>query len=328
MRAMVINGFGGPEVLQMEEVPTPVPGEGEVLVKIASAGVNPAEWKTRQGKLAEFIEYHFPFIIGFDLAGVVEAVGPGVDRWAVGDRVFGMSEQRVGRDGTYAEYTISVPEMLAPMPEGWSYNQAAGIPVPGTTAYGAMVDAGGLQPGQTVLINGGAGGVGGIAIQIARAIGARVAVTCVAENVDYVTGLGADRAIDFQNEDVPTAVREWEPDGVDVVLDAVGLDTLLPRAVEVVKPGGTYVEIETLLSRASEDQITRAAANDVRVVSNLVAVVRQPEHLAKLAALCDEGKVRPPALEVMPLSEVADAHRRVEKGLLRGKLVLDVTDGI
>lgn len=325
MRAIVINGFGGPEVLHEEEVPTPVPGAGEVLVKIASAGVNPADWKTRQGKLSEFIEYHFPFIIGFDLAGVVEEVGAAVERWKVGDRVFGMSEQRVGRDGTYAEYTISLPEMLAPLPDGWSFNDAAAIPVPGTTAYGAMVDAGGLKAGQTVLINGGAGGVGGIAVQIARALGVGVAVTCGEHNFHYVRQLGADRSIDYRNENVVAAVRDWAPEGVDVVLDAVGLDTLLPRAADVVKPGGTYVEIETLISRAAEEQIADAAAKDVRVISNMIAVMRQPEHLVELAALCDQGKIRPPAIEVMPLGEVAEAHRRVEGGLPRGKLVLEVS---
>jgi NADPH:quinone reductase-like Zn-dependent oxidoreductase len=237
-----------------------------------------------------------------------------------------MSNQKDGKDGTYAEYAIAATDMLAPLPDGWSFADAAALPVPGTTAYGGMVDAGALTAGQTVLINGGAGGVGSIAIQIARALGARVAVTCSASNFGYVEGLGAERAIDYRGDDVVAATRDWAPDGVDLVLDAVGLDTLLPRAVAMVKPGGTYVEIETLISRADEEVVARAAASDVRIVSNMIAVMRQPEHLQKLAALCAAGQIRPPALETLPLGEVAEAHRRIEGGHVRGKIVLEVDD--
>lgn len=324
MRAMVIDGFGTAEVLVPRQIPTPEPGEGEVLVRIACAGVNPADWKTREGRLAEFIEYHFPFVLGFDLAGVVAEVGPGVADWNVGDRVFGMSNQKDGRDGTYAECCVAATDMLARLPQGWNYAQAAALPVPGTTAFGGMVDAGGLKPGQTVLINGGAGGVGSIAIQIARALRARVAVTCSASNFEYVRELGADFAIDYRSEDVVDAVRAWAPDGVDLVLDAVGLDTLLPRAAEVVKPGGSYVEIETLVSRATEEQVAQAAAHGIRLVSNMIAVARQPEHLESLSELCADGHIRPPAIEVMPLDRVAEAHRRIEQGHVRGKIVLEV----
>ncbi len=180
-------------------------------------------------------------MLGFDLAGVVAAVGPGVTRWQVGDQVFGMSNQRNGADGTYAEYCLASSELPAPLPEGWSCADAAGLPVAGSTGYGGMVDAGELQAGQTVLINGGAGGV---AIQIARALGARVAVTCSPKNFDYVTELGAELAIDYRGGDVVSPLRAWAPSGVNQVLDAVGLDTLLPHPEELVAPGGSYVEIE------------------------------------------------------------------------------------
>lgn len=326
MRAMVIDEFGGPDRLHWGELPRPEPDTGEVLVRVACAGVNPADWKTREGKLSSYIQYHFPFVLGFDLAGVVEAVGPGVENCKPGDRVFGMSKQGQGYNGAYAEYCLAGAVFLAPLPPGWSFAEAAALPVAGTTAYGGLVDAGGLKAGQTVLINGGAGGVGSIGIQIAKAFGARVAATCSPANAPYVEGFGAERAIDYRSGDVVKAIRDWAPDGVDLVLDAVGLDTLLPHALDLVAPGGSYVEIETLMSQASEEQVASAAAMGVRIVSNMIAIARLPEHLNGLATLCAEGRMQPPALEVMPLGEAAEAHARVEGQHVRGKIVLEVTD--
>ncbi|MCW0199353.1 NADP-dependent oxidoreductase [Sphingopyxis sp.] len=324
MRAMIIEGFGDADVLHWGDLPTPESGPGEVLVRVACAGVNPADWKTREGKLSAYIDYHFPFVLGFDLAGVVEAAGDGVDAFRPGDRVFGMSRQGQGLDGSYAEYCLADAAFLAPLPSGWSFAQAAALPVAGTTAYGGIVDAGALREGQQLLINGGAGGVGSIGIQVAKALGARVAVTCGADNQAYVRGLGAELAIDYRDGDVVAAVRKWAPDGVDLVLDAVGLDTLLPSVLDIVAPGGRYVEIETLISRAADDLVASAAARDIAILSNMVAVARLPEHLKGLAALCGAGQVTPPAIETMPLGEAAAAHRRVEAQHVRGKIILEV----
>ncbi|MGV3480861.1 MAG: quinone oxidoreductase family protein [Sphingobium sp.] len=326
MRAMVIDGFGGADRLHWAELPRPEPGPGDVRVRVACAGVNPADWKTREGKLSAFIDYHFPFVLGFDLAGVVEAVGAGVDAMKPGDRVFGMSRQGQGHDGAYAEFCIADAAMLAPLPAGWSFADAAALPVAGTTAYGGVVDAGGLKPGQRVLINGGAGGVGSIGIQIARALGARVAVTCSAANADHVLALGAERAIDYRDGDVAEAVRGWAPGGVDLVLDAVGLDTLLPQATDIVAPGGRYVEIETLMSRASEEQVSAAAAAGVQILSNMVAIMRIAEHLRGLAALCEGGGVKPVPTRLMALGDAVEAHRAIESGHARGKIILEVAD--
>ncbi len=326
MRAMVIDGFGGADLLRWAELPQPVAGPGEVLVRVVCAGVNPADWKTREGKLSAYIDYHFPFVLGFDLAGIVEAVGEGVDAFRPGDRVFGMSRQGQGRDGSYAEYCIADAVFLAPLPPGWSFAQAAALPVAGTTAYGGLVDAGELREGQLVLINGGAGGVGSIGIQVAKALGARVAVTCGADNQSYVRELGAELAIDYRGGDVADRIREWASDGVDLVLDAVGLDSLLPSVIDIVAPGGRYVEIETLISRADEALVAGAAARGIAILSNMVAVARLPDHLKGLAALCAARGVRPPAIEAIPLGEVAEAHRRVEAQHVRGKIILDVAD--
>lgn len=325
MRAMVINGFGGPEQLVWGDIPTPEPAAGEVLVRVQCAGVNPADWKTRVGKLSAYIDYHFPFVLGFDFAGIVEAVGAGVDAFGPGDRVFGMSKQGQGRDGSYAEYCIADAAFIAPLPHGWSFAQAAALPVAGTTAYGGLADVGGLSAGQTVLINGGAGGVGSIGIQIAHALGARVAVTCGPDNMSYVRGFGADHAIDYRAGDVAEAVRRWAPDGVDLVLDAVGLGSLLPSAADIVTPGGRYVEIATLVSQASADEVAHAAASRVSILSNMNAVMRLPQHLKELAALCTAGRVKPPAIEILPLGEAAEAHRRIEGQHVRGKIILEVT---
>lgn len=324
MRAMVINAFGGPEQLVWGDLPMPEPGAGEVLVRVACAGVNPADWKTRVGKLSAYIDYHFPFVLGFDLSGIVEAVGKGVGALAPGDRVFGMSKQGQGRDGSYAEYCIADAAFLTPLPTGWSFAQAAALPVAGTTAYGGLVDVGDLQVGQSVLVNGGAGGVGSIAIQVAHALGARVAATCGPDNMSYVRGFGADHAIDYRAGDVAQAVRKWAPDGVDLVLDAVGLDSLLPSALDIVAPGGRYVEIATLISQASVEDVAHAAANGVSILSNMDAVMRLPQHLGGLAALCAAGGVKPPAIEIMPLAEAGEAHRRIEGQHVRGKIILEV----
>jgi NADPH:quinone reductase-like Zn-dependent oxidoreductase len=321
---MVIDSFGEPEVLHRAELPRPQPGPGEVSVRVAYAGVNPADCKARKGMLARFFASRFPFVLGFDVAGVVDAVGAGVTDVKPGDRVFGTSRQGQGIDGSYAEYTTACAALLARVPAGVALAEAAAMPTAGTTAYGGLVDAGGLRAGHSVLINGGAGGVGSIGIQIAKALGARVAVTCSAANADYVKSLGADLAIDYLAQDVPAALRRWAPDGVDLALDAVGLDTLLPRAADIVKQGGSYVEIETLESSASEDQVAHAARHGVRIVSNMIAISRLPEHLAALADLIAQGKVRTPALEIMPLVDAQRAHERLVQRQVRGKIVLEV----
>lgn len=324
MRAMVIDGFGGPDQLQWGEVPKPVPGPGEVLVKIAYAAVNPADWKTREGMLSKYIDYRFPFVLGFDLAGTVEAIGPGVSQWRPGDRVFGTSRQGQGLNGSYAEFAIASATLLATIPDTISDAEAAGLPTAGTTAFGGMVDVGAARAGQSVLVNGGAGGVGSIAIQIAVAQGAKVAATCGPGNIDYVMSLGADLAIDYRNGSVVQAIRKWAPDGVDLVLDAVGQNSLLPQAIDLVKPGGSFVEIETLISEASPAEKAAAADKGVRIVSNMIAIERLPQHLAGLAELVAAGKVRPPATVEMPLAEVAEAHRLVQAGHVRGKIALKV----
>lgn len=327
MRAIVINETGGPEVLQWGEVPKPEVGPRDVLVKVACAAVNPADWKTREGMLSRYITYKFPFVLGFDFAGVVEAAGPEADI-APGTRVFGMARQGQGLNGSYAEYTLADMALVQPVPDNVSMEEAAGLTTAGVTAYGGLIHVGELQAGQTVLIHGGAGGVGSIGIQIARAVGARVATTCSPRNSDYVKNLGAERVIDYHSQDIVEAVREWAPEGVDLVLDAVGQNTLLPRCTDVVKKGGIYVEIETLITQATQEETDAAASKGVRLLHNMIAAMRMPEQLAGLAELLGQGKIHAPEIEVLPLGEAADAQRRVQDGHVRGKIVLRVDDRI
>ncbi|MEM8695980.1 MAG: NADP-dependent oxidoreductase [Pseudomonadota bacterium] len=324
MRAIVIRQCGGPETLERAVIERPEPGPGEVLVRISHAGVNPADWKAREGKLSHYFDYGFPFVLGFDLCGTVAALGPDTTRFSVGDTVFGTSQLGIGRNGSYAGFTTASEFMLAPLPENLGQAEAAGLPTAGTTAYGGLIDVGRLESGQTVLINGGAGGVGSLAIQIAKTTGARVAATCSAANLDFVRKRGAERAVDYAGEDVVEAVRRWAPGGVDLVLDAVGQDTLLPHALDIVKPGGRYVEIETLLSHASAEQTEAARDKGVEILSNMVAIANLPRHLGGLADMIAEGSVEPPPTRIVPLDEVADAHREIEAGHVRGKIVLEI----
>ena len=326
MRAMVIDRFGGPEELHWAELPKPIPGADDVLVRLISSSVNPADWKTREGMLQGYFDYHFPFVLGFDLAGVVVAVGENVRRFRPGDRVFGTSRQGEGYNGSYAEYCLAREATLALLPETLSPAAAASLPTAGSTAYGALVDVGGLQAGQRVLINGGAGGVGSIAIQIAATLGARVAVTCSARNATYVRELGAEYMIDYRAEDVPLAVRRWAPEQVDLIVDAVGLDTLLPHVADLVRPGGRFVEIMTLISHASDAVKGKAAERGINILSNMTAASRIPEHFQGLAALYASGRVKPPAIQSVPLEAVGGAHQQIRDGHVRGKIIVEISD--
>ena len=196
MKAMIIEQTGGPEVLKYAEMPTPEPAAGEVLVKIAYAGVNPADWKNRQGMLEQYRPYYFPYIVGFDAAGVVAAVGEGVTEFSPGDRVVTPTNHGQGGQGSYAEYAVANVDRVARIPDTLSFKQAAALPVAALTAWQALFVRGDIQPGQKVMIHGGSGGLGGFAVQFARLKGAQVAASCSTANVDYLQTLGVERVID------------------------------------------------------------------------------------------------------------------------------------
>ncbi len=327
MRAMVIDRFGGPEVLRLAEVPVPEPGPGEVLIRVSHAGVNPADWKCREGWLAPFFEYRFPFVLGFDLAGVVVKAGEGSTGVAPGDRVLAYSKQGQGEWGSYAEYVRASVDGVVHLPPDLGEAEAAAIPTAGITAWEGVFEAGRLGAGQKVLVHGGAGGAGGVgsyAIQLARHAGAEVAATCGPANQDYVRDLGAALAIDYRDGDIGAKLAQWAPQGVDLILDAVGCGSL-PRAPEMVRRGDIIAAIATLVADEAPHDAASAAQRDVHIVPTMGNYARSGAQLRQLVALFGKGGLRSPPLSILPLREAAEAHRRVQSGHVRGKIVLRVS---
>jgi len=305
MQAVRQHALGGPEVLVVEDVPVPEPGPTEVLVRVTAAGVNPVDWKVRAGGglLGEP-----PFTVGWDVAGVVEKLGAGVTRFAAGDRVFGMP-RFPGQAAAYAEYVTSPSRQLAAVPDGLSDVEAAALPLAGLTAWQALVETAGVGEGSRVLVLGAAGGVGHLAVQIAKARGAWVAGTSSAAKRAFVAGLGADEPLDKEE---PVAIRD-----VDAVLDAVGGETGI-AALPALRDGGVLVT----LSSSAATGLREEAAGRVRVEAILVEPDRTG--MEALAALAAEGALRPHVERTFPLGEAGEAHRLGETGRTRGKIVLEV----
>jgi NADPH:quinone reductase-like Zn-dependent oxidoreductase len=297
VRAVVIHETGGPEVLREEDVDRPEPGDGEVLVRVRAASVNAIDWKYRRGVAPRPL----PATLGEDVSGTVEVSN--ADGVAVGDEVFG-----IAASGGYAELASAAAGALAPRPEGLDHEHAAALPVAGMTAWQALFDLGGLQPGQTALVAGAAGGVGHLAVQFAKHAGARVIGTGSARNRDFVLGLGADEYADYTEQDVATAVGD-----VDVAFDAVGGDTTA-SLVPTLREGGVLV---TIAAAPPED-----AARERGARAELLVMSPDPEQLARIAGLVAGGEVHVEVAEVLPLGQVRRAHELSESGHVRGKIVL------
>jgi NADPH:quinone reductase-like Zn-dependent oxidoreductase len=306
MKAAYFTKFGGPEVLQYGDLPDPAPKPAEIVVDIHAASVNAADWKLRAGQYASVTT--FPYIPGRDFSGVVSALGAGARDFAVGDAVFGVCD--VGNDGAYAEKIAIASAIVARKPSGLSHLECAALALTGLTALIAIEDTLQLKPGETILIQGGAGGVAGFAIQLAKHLGARVISTASAANLEYVRGLGADQVIDYKVQDFTRVVS-----GCDAVFDTVGGDVAL-RSFAVLRPGGRAAFI------ASGNAAPASPRNDV--VSLRPKVGRDRAHLDRVAALVTAGAVRVPETRTYELSQVADAHIVSERRHLRGKLVLKV----
>lgn len=311
MRAIRVERFGGADVLSMAEVDRPEPGPTEVLVRVRAAGVNPVDWKTRAG--GGFAEAAgLPFIPGWDVSGVVEAVAPGVTRFRPGDEVYGMP--RFPRPaGAYAEYVTAPARHLAAKPVNIDHLHAAAIPLAGLTAWQALVDTANLGPRARVVIHAAAGGVGHLAVQIAKARGAYVIATSRGKRRRFVERLGADEVIDSDREDFAATVLD-----ADVVFDVVGGDGVL-RSLEPLRPGGLLVAV----SRAGHPELEGvAAAKGVRATGMLV----EPDYasLEKLTALIIGGRLRVELDTVLPLAQAARAHELGEQGGRKGKIVLEV----
>lgn len=310
MHAIQAIRYGGPDVLKLVQIDKPSPGPGEVLVRVRAAAINPLDWKIRSGIVREFLPVTPPITLGCDLAGVVEAVGEGVNEFSAGDEVFGMP----GILGAFAEYAIVKPNGLALKPTTMSFEEAATIPIAGLSAWQALFTEGELKPGQRVLIHGGAGGTGGVAVQIAHAAGAYVIATASAANLDYVRGLGADEVIDYANERFEERVRD-----LDLVLDTVGGETQ-SRSWATLKPDGILVAFH-----GPPDQDSARAAN-VRGRFVLGSPDKDGHDIRSLAEWFGEGKLKVVIEGVFPLQDAGLALAKSETGHARGKLVLTVAD--
>ena len=315
MRAIVIESFGGPEVLRPADLPSPEPAAGEVLIEVAYAAVNPVDWKIREGMLAGMFPHEFPVIPGWDAAGTVKGVGKNVTEFRIGDRVYAYCRKPKVRFGTYAEYVTMDQAAVAPIPKNVGFAEAASIPLAGLTAWQSLFDAVKIKAGDKVLIHAGAGGVGSLAIQFAKLAGAKVFTTARGANHAYVTSLGADMPIDYTKESFVEAVRKREPGGIDLVYDAVGGD-VQRKSYEVLKKGGRLVAI---VNPPVDEEARRYGVEACHVF-----VSPNGEQLRRIGALLETGAVRPPAITEMKLEEAAVAQKESQAGHVRGKIVLKI----
>ncbi|GAA2658580.1 MULTISPECIES: NADP-dependent oxidoreductase [Actinosynnema] len=314
MRAVVQRSFGGPDVLSVERVAKPEPLPTEVLVRVRAAGVNPVDWKSREGHGMAGHLGDAPHVLGWDVSGVVEAVGFGVTTLAPGDEVYGMPWfPRAAR--AYAEYVTAPSRQFARKPATLTHEEAAAVPLAALTAWQVLVDTARVEKGQRVLVHAAAGGVGHFAVQFAKHLGAHVIGTASAGRHEWLTGLGADELVDYREVRFEEQVRD-----VDVVVDLIGGhdDTDL-RSLAVLKPGGLLVGVP---GGVSEAVAARAAELGLRTSSYLV----EPDApaLARIGELIDAGEVRVEVERVFPLEEAAEAHVHGERGRIRGKVVLSV----
>jgi len=313
MKAISQHEFGGPEVLKVVELERPQPLPTEVLVRVHAAGVNPVDYKTREGHGMAGVLGEPPFVLGWDVSGVVEEIGFGVHTLAVGDEVYGMPWFPRAASA-YAEYVTAPARQFAKKPANLSHVEAAAIPLAGLTAWEILTAAAGLQDGQRVLIHAAAGGVGHLAVQFAKHLGAHVVGTASKAKHDWLLDLGAHEVIDYHS----TAVEDATGD-LDLVVDLIGSETTLAQSLKVLKPGGLLVAVP---SGTSPELLTQAEAAGVRVKPFLV----EPDGhaLGEIAALVEAGQVRIEVEQVFGLADAAEAHRKLADGRTQGKLVLEI----
>jgi NADPH:quinone reductase-like Zn-dependent oxidoreductase len=306
MKAVRIHSFGSVEVLQLDEIPTPQPGPGEVLVKVQAASVNPVDCKTRSGEFRP-VGLMMPLTLGRDISGVVEQVGSDVSDVKVGDEVYALLD---GDHGGYAEYVIAKTSDIAPKPTRIDHIHAAAVPLAATTAWQGLFDHGNLKAGERVLIHGAAGGVGHFAVQFAKDRGAYVIATARTEDRDLLRNLGADEIIDYKRERFEEHVHN-----IDLVLDLVAGETQ-QRSWNCLKPGGRIV---STLQPPSKVEAARHRAKGE-------AFLAEPnrDELTQISRLIDDGKVRVFVQQLLPLNEVRRAHDHIEHEHVRGKVVLAV----
>jgi NADPH:quinone reductase-like Zn-dependent oxidoreductase len=335
VKAALLPAYGPPEVLVIGEAERPQPGPRDILVRVLASSVNPVDTKLRSGLQRLIARYRLPWILGLDVSGVVEEVGGEVTRFRVGDEIF--ASPRHSRPGCYAEYVAIDEAEAARKPDNLTHVEAASIPLAGLTAWDCLVRIARVQRGDKVLIHAGAGGVGTLAIQLAKHLGAIVATTCSAKNADFVRELGADIVVDYRRERFEEVLVAQ-----DMVLESLGSDSI-NRSLPVVRRGGTLVSIQPGLPQraARYGRLVGTAVTGLALawlpvrgwlrygVRARSLLVREPSgaHLGELAALLSAKTIRPVIDRVLPLDEIVEAHRHVETGHARGKVVIRIGEG-
>lgn len=315
MKALVIEKFGGLEEMHWANLPTPNPQKGEVQIQISHTAVNPVDWKICEGYLQKQLPHLFPLIPGWDAAGTISAVGEGVSSFNVGDKVYTYCRKPTVQWGTYAEYVCFDAEYVAHMPQKLTPAQAAAIPLVALTAWQSLFDVAKLQQGQTILIHAGAGGVGSMAIQFAKHKGAKVYTTASENHHEYVKKLGADAVIDYNKQSFKDLISKFEPNGLDVVFDCVGYETL-DASYSCVKKDGYLVSIVNVPNKEK--------CSECGIHGEFAFVRPDGEQLAEISRLIDEGKITPPSIKEMPFNEYAQAWKQIQSQHTQGKIVLKI----
>lgn len=311
MKAVQIHEYGGKDVLKLnQDAPKPVAGDGQVLVEVHAASINPVDWKIRAGYLKEMAPLTMPATLGGDVCGIVAAVGTSASTLKVGDRVYGYASLVSGGSGSFAEFVAAKISTVAPAPQKSNVIETAALPLVGASALQAIEQHIKLQPGQRILIHGGAGGVGSVAIQVAKSIGAYVATTASADDSAYVQGLGADEVIDYKKEAFEDKLKNF-----DAVFDTIGGDTM-KKSFKVLRKGGT------LVSMLGQPDAGLAQHHGVTAVGQHTHLTI--EVLKRLAQLVDSGTIKIRVGKVFPLEKATEAFHLAEEGDPRGKVVLDI----
>lgn len=311
MKAAQINEYGDASVIHIAEIDKPYAGDGQVVIEVHAASINPFDTIVRSGKMQDTMPLQFPVTLGGDIAGVVSEVGAGVSQFKLGDKVYGQANVVAGNSGAFAEFAATAASQIALAPTSVDLQKAASLPLVGVSALQVVTQKLNVQASQKLFIHGGAGGIGSLAIQIAKHLGAYVATTATGSGIEFVKSLGADEVIDYTQQKFSDVLHDY-----DAVFDTVGGDDF-NIALGILKSGGVAV---SMLQLADE---SRAQELGVRTIMQHTKVTT--EDLAKLAALVDEGVVTPQVDEVYPLEQVAEAFKARESGKVRGKVVLAVT---
>jgi NADPH:quinone reductase-like Zn-dependent oxidoreductase len=308
MKAIRIHQFGGPEVMQLDQIPVPEPGADEVLIRVYASSVNPVDWKIREGQRKEKFPGKLPLTMGWDVSGIITEVGENVKYLQVHDDVYGRPDPT--RDGAFADYIVVKENQVAHKPKSVSHLEAASVPLAGLTAWQGLFAHGNLLPGQKVLIHAASGGVGTFAVQLAKWKGAYVVGTCSEKNAELVKSLGSDMVIDYKNQNFEDLLS-----GIDLVFDTIGGDTQ-KRSVKVLRNGGR------LITTVKPEDIAEAKSRGIFIGGYMAQSL--PDDLKQLAQLIDDKKLKPIIARVMNLEEAKEAEQISQKGHIRGKIVLKV----